>query len=520
MCCGHRRYVVVSLGFLGLLICIGSREVFTMIVTHVISHNLTGAEEELPVCCNSSAKDFHQQTWKVKYVFFFQTAYFIATIVTQLPGGLLAAKFSPRRVCGVSILISSLLNIAIPFALQYNKATVFAVRILQGLAEGPSVPSLNGVISCWAPKTEKTILITIAYSGAYLSAAVASIVSGLLIKCVSWHAALFLYGGVGTIWAVLWLCCIHDGPSVCPGLSDKEKEVFGLNNNNADRKIHKTHVKIPWRGILTSRPVSAILVAAFCRNWIFAILITQIPQYFKDAFNMSSAKRGLWSSLPHIFMTMVVISGGLMVDNMIKKNWLSTTVARKLAETIGFGVEAGCFLALGIAHITDETTAIIILSVGVAFSGIAISGYQPNPLDLAPKYVSVVTGIVRLGAIGSVLSTVVAAQLTGDDTKRGHHLWKDVFIVGGSIHLGGVIYYLIFASGERQPWAEEEYEAILPDVIADKRPHTIQDDGFFSDNGESEAESLLTRSLRVDRMTDYDDDDDDLQTPSWFLNTI
>lgn len=168
MCCGFRRYCVVLMGFLGLLICIGSREVFTMVVTHVISPNVTAGKEELSglsVCCNLTVPDFHQTNWAVKYVFLFQTAYFAATIPTQLPGGILAAKFSSRRVCGVSILISSLLNFATPFALQYNKASVFAIRILQGLAEGPSVPALNGVISCWAPKAERTVLIVIAYSG-------------------------------------------------------------------------------------------------------------------------------------------------------------------------------------------------------------------------------------------------------------------------------------------------------------------------------------------------------------------
>ena len=34
-------------------------------------------------------------------------------------------------------------------------------------------------------------------------------------------------------------------------------------------------------------------------------------------------------------MTAVVISGGLAVDTLIKKQWLSTTLARKTAETIG-----------------------------------------------------------------------------------------------------------------------------------------------------------------------------------------
>lgn len=37
-----------------------------------------------------------------------------------------------------------------------------------------------------------------------------------------------------------------------------------------------------------------------------------------------------------------------------------------------------------------------------------------NPLDLAPQYVAPLTGIVRLGTIGSVLCTAVTGHLTGD----------------------------------------------------------------------------------------------------------
>ena len=92
-----------------------------------------------------------------------------------------------------------------------------------------------------------------------------------------------------------------------------------------------------------------------------------------------------------------------------------------------------------------------------------------------------------------------------------------MFIIAGSIHLGGVIYYLIFASGDKQPWADQEYETILPNVAAASSYNTL-DDGFFPDNDGGERESLLTKSLRVDRMTAYDNDE--LETPSWFLNTI
>ena len=49
------------------------------------------------------------------------------------------------RVCGVSIMISSLLNIAMPFALQRDKIYVFIIRAIQGLVEVGTVVDFNPI---------------------------------------------------------------------------------------------------------------------------------------------------------------------------------------------------------------------------------------------------------------------------------------------------------------------------------------------------------------------------------------
>lgn len=507
--CG-RRHLVVFMTFLGLLLSIGSREVFTMVVTHVLGID-TAEGGIIQMHCYNNSHTYFRQPWSSENVFLFQTYFFVGTIFTQLPGGILAAKFSPRRVSGVATLLTSILTIAIKFALEYRPWLVFLIRILQGLIEGPIVPSFNGVIAAWAPKSEKSVLVTISYSGAYISAAVAAITSGMLLCRVSWGSALFIYGTVGVLWSVIWLFCIHDSPASCPGISDAEKELFRQEGHHSRPGSRTAFRDIPWRKIFTSLPLSAIFVAAFCRNWIFALLLTQIPSYFKDVYKMESGEIGVWSAIPHVVMTVVVISGGITVDALIRRGVVSTTVARKAAETIGFGVESGCLLALGLANHLKPEVAIIILCVGVGVSGIAISGYQVNPLDLAPRYASVLTGIARLGTIGSIISTVIAVRLPGrtHDAKD----WKTVFVVAGSLHLAGVLYYLIFASGKRQSWAGDDH--LLAVNERGDLPHVAEESVSY--DSDSETESLLSKSLKVERIANYSDE---IEEPSWFMNTI
>lgn len=510
MACGV-RYFVVFMTFMGMLIYVGLRAVYSMVVTHII-HNGTWHKEESTFnikCCNNSNVNFYQD-WKTDFPFTSQLVYYIGTILTQLPGGILAAKFAPRRVSGVAMLITSLLCIACVFALQYKAWLVYVIRFLQGLIEGPIVPACNGVLAPWAPNSEKSTLITIAYAGAYLSTAVADYVSGIMICRVSWGSALYLYGGLGIIWAILWLCLVYDTPHECPWLGKQEKELFQLEESSTF--FRPDFNTIPWCKILTSVPLSAVLVAAFCRNLIFALLICGLPVYFKNVFpKMNSAELGFWCALPHILMTVVVIPGGKFIDCIIKKKWLSTTAARKMAETIGFGVEAGCLLTMGLVHSSDKYVTITLLCAGVGISGMAISGYQVNPLDLAPQYASVLTGIVRVGTLGAVIAMVLAEELPGKTQSRT--AWQNLFISAAVIHLAGVLYYLIFASGNRQTWAEVDEDKILRGV-ADHAESLTDKENMYKDDDKA---SLLTKSVRIERLIS---DEKQYEGPSWFLNTV
>lgn len=73
---------------------------------------------------------------------------------------------------------------------------------------------------------------------------------------------------------------------------------------------------------------------------------------------------------------------------------------------------------LALRFVDMSEIALVTLCVGVGFSGLAISGYQVNPLDLAPQYVSILTGLSRLGSLGAILSTFVAGKLRREVRSR------------------------------------------------------------------------------------------------------
>ena len=46
----------------------------------------------------------------------------------------------------------------------------------------------------------------------------------------------------------------------------------------------------PWRAILTSMPVHAIIVASYCRQWVLFTMIISLPKYFRDVFHCNMTK--------------------------------------------------------------------------------------------------------------------------------------------------------------------------------------------------------------------------------------
>lgn len=97
-------------------------------------------------------------------------------------------------------------------------------------------------------------------------------------------------------------------------------------------------------------------------------------------------------------MTIIVPSGGILADYLRKQEILTTTQVRKLFNCGGFGMEATFFLV--VAYARSATVAVVALSFGVAFSGFAISGFNVNHLDIAPKYASILMGLSN--GIGSI----------------------------------------------------------------------------------------------------------------------
>ncbi|XP_055865838.1 vesicular glutamate transporter 3-like isoform X2 [Biomphalaria glabrata] len=410
--CMPHRYFIVMMCSIGMLISVGYRTSFSLVVTHIDLVDNTSSsiskdsDSFFPSCSTKNTTRDKVVNWKGSTTLLFGTFYFIGQILFSLPGGILVQRYSAKWIFVSTIFISSILQLLLPLVMEFDHIwLIHLYRFVQGSVEAITVPALNGVVSPWTPAYQRSQLMTLAYAGVYFSPAVASITTGACLCYVSWSSIMYIYGGAGVVWSVFYAFFAFQSPEKHPGLCEAERAIFLSHSSSTPSKT----------------------------------LI------------------GLLSGIPHVFMVVLMLIGGNVFDYLVNKNLLSRTNSRKLAETLGFGVMGACILAIG--FLNDYVVVAVLFCVGVAFSAFSISGYQLNPLDLAPKFVGPLTGISRTGTAGSIVSTLLAAKTVGETHKLLD--WHNLFIVGGSLHLAGVLFYCIFASGNIQPWAQPESETLI-----------------------------------------------------------
>ncbi|NXJ35363.1 VGLU2 protein, partial [Ciconia maguari] len=361
--------------------------------------------------------------------------------------------FCTTKVFGAAILLTSSLNMLIPSAARVHYGCVIFVRILQGLVEGVTYPACHGIWSKWAPPLERSRLATTSFCGSYAGAVIAMPLAGILVQYTGWSSVFYVYGSFGIVWYMFWLLVSYESPAKHPTITDEERRYIEESiGESANLLGAMEKYKTPWRKFFTSMPVYAIIVANFCRSWTFYLLLISQPAYFEEVFGFEISKVGILSAVPHLVMTIIVPIGGQIADFLRSRQILSTTTVRKIMNCGGFGMEATLLLVVGYSHSKGVAISFLVLAVG--FSGFAISGFNVNHLDIAPRYASILMGISNgVGTLSGMVCPIIVGAMTKNKTREE---WQYVFLIAALVHYGGVIFYGIFASGEKQPWADPE----------------------------------------------------------------
>lgn len=91
----------------------------------------------------------------------------------------------------------------------------------------------------------------------------------------------------------------------------------------------------PFKAILTSVPVWAIIISQTGIDFSFYVMTTDLPKYFSDVMRIDVERNGLYSSLPQILNFFSAMAFGVLSDICINKEYLSVRNTRRIFTTTG-----------------------------------------------------------------------------------------------------------------------------------------------------------------------------------------
>ncbi|XP_068630357.1 vesicular glutamate transporter 1 isoform X2 [Battus philenor] len=437
-----RRLLVALLAFFGFFNCYALRVNLSVAVVAMTEPVQTELENGTIIY----APEFE---WSSQTKGLVLSSFFYGYLITQLPGGWLAAKIGGNRVFAIGIGATSLLTLFTPPLAHTSTALLIAVRIVEGLFEGVTYPCIHAVWSRWAPSEERARLATFAFSGSYAGTVVSMPICSLLAHYTGWPGIFYVFGIMGLVWTTIWWLVVKDSPEKDPHITAAELKY--IQESRGTQSVEGSRLRHPYCAMLTSGPVWAIVMAHFSENWGFYTLLTFLPTFMQDVFKFETSQTGWLSAVPYLAMAIVLQFAGHLADWLLKRGTFTRTNIRKIFNCGAFLSQTVFMVAA--AYASSVVGCIIFLTIAVGLGGFAWSGFSVNHLDIAPPHASILMGLSNtVATLPGIISPPLAGSIV---TDKSAEQWRIVFFISSAIYLVGAIVYGLLCSAEKQPWVVE-----------------------------------------------------------------
>ncbi|KAE8737182.1 hypothetical protein FOCC_FOCC017357 [Frankliniella occidentalis] len=406
--------------FLTLMLFLGMANAYVMrtnmsvaIVAMVNQTALPRKEEEVDDECGDGTvrrnlsvvndpKEDGEFLWDTELQAYILSAFFYGYVLTQIPFGIMAKKYGAKYFLGVGMLVNSVFGLLVPVAARMGVWPLIFVRFIQGLGEGPIVPCTHAMLAKWIPPNERSRLGAFVYAGAQFGTVFSLPLSGLLSRYGfdgGWPSIFYVFGAIGTAWSIAFLIWVFEDPDSHPRIRDAERKF--IVGSLGGEKNEKTP-PIPWMAVLKSMPFWAILVAHMGQNYGYETLLTELPTYMKQVLHFTIKQNGLLSALPYLAM------------------WIFSIVVSIVADWM--------------------------------------TGYRINHLDISPRFAGILMSLTNcIANVFALLAPLVAGFIV--EGKPTQAAWRVVFFISAAVYAACSGFYLIFASGDVQPWDDPDKDA-------------------------------------------------------------
>lgn len=368
------------------------------------------------------------------------SAFFYGYILTQLPAGYLASRIGVKSVLAIGVIVWTVFDCSTIFV-SHDIRFLMIVRACMGCGEGVVMPSLHRFAANWFPVSERSTLVAVISSGSDLGTILALFLSPWILKVTDgeWRYIYIVFAGLSAVWLTVYLRYVTSKPEQHPRISYEEKEFIASTRHSNSNRRNANHSSIPWRILLTSRPLWAIYIANFSFNYSWYVILGWLPTYIHDHLGLDLKDNQLLAATHYICGYFGLLISGKVSDLLIARGF-RTLYVRRCMNSIASFIPALCLYLLQFTN--KPAGAILLLSCALFTGRMVSSGYWINMIDVGPEYAGEIAGMSN--TIGT-LPGIVGNLITGYILQQTHS-WTMVFNIAALISTFGGVMFACFST--------------------------------------------------------------------------
>jgi D-galactonate transporter len=367
--------------------------------------------------------------------------FFIGYLVLEIPGALIAERWSARRWIARIMISWGIITALMAFI--HTARQFYLVRFLVGAAEAGFFPAVIVYVSHWFRYQDRAKAIAVFYAANPLSYVIGSPLAGLLLGITwlglrGWRWLFILEGIPAVVFGVITIFYLTDWPRAATWLRPEERD--WINSELEKEKLAKQKVRsyTIWQAF-SQRDVILLTLSYFCATTGGYGISFWLPSILKRLSGQSDIRVTLFAALPYLAGFVMQQLNGWHSDKTSERRWHA-------AFPIFL---CGLILLLAVIFGSNLIVAVMLFTL----VGASYFAFHPCFWAVPTAFLGESAAAASIGLINSLgnLGGFVGPLMMGYLVSRTHSFTAGLLYLVGSLCLSGILMLAVGAGRRALP---------------------------------------------------------------------
>jgi len=363
--------------------------------------------------------------------------FFIGYVVLEIPGALIAERWSARRWIARIMISWGMITALLAFI--HTAREFYLVRFLVGAAEAGFFPAVIVYVSHWFRYQDRAKAIAVFYAANPLSYLIGSPLAGLLLGITwlglrGWRWLFILEGIPAVVFGVITLFYLTDWPRTASWLRPDERDWINDELEREKQAKKKVRSYTIWQA-LSQRDVILLTLSYFCATTGGYGIAFWLPTILKRLSGQSDLRVSLLAALPYLAGFVTQQWNSWHSDKSYERRWHATIPI----------FLCGLILLLAVTFGSNIMLAVVLFTL----VGASYFAFHPCFWAVPTAFLSESAAAASIGLINSLgnLGGFAGPLIMGYLVNRTHSFTAGLLYLVGNLCLSGILMLLVGAGG-------------------------------------------------------------------------